>query len=435
MLVGCSSPPVGSADRSHQVSKPSRRNGYWLVTTTGEPAEDVHMRVRGLGYRIGAGLGALGLIGVVLWVSMVSARAGNQVVVPDQAADAAAENVSGPSHSRSKADEQRATPEPVGVDTTALSRLRSRPVTGSDTAREQATERAKEQAADASALAETDDNNESSSRVLQVETDGAESKVKRSDGTPAADGDAGDKDRGTTMSTAEPTAGTSTDPGQVHAGDKSDKRGSVNDADNSTPGHSGGTSKPKADNERNAASTTAKSGERSTSTTAKPTTQSTARETTSTTASTTTRPPTTAKPTTTKAPTTTAGSGGGGNQAVEQRVIELTNDARRQAGCPALVHNDKLRLAAYLHSKDMSDNDYFSHTGLDGSSPWERIARQGYSGGAAENIAWGYRTPEAVVEGWMNSSGHRGNILNCSLTEIGVGFHNYYWTQNFGIPR
>ncbi len=420
------------------MSKPSRRNGYWLVTTTGEPAEDVHMRVRGLGYRIGAGLGALGLIGVVLWVSMVSARPGNQVVVPDQAADAAAENVSGPSHSRSKADEQRATPEPVGVDTAALSRLRSRPVTGSDTAREQATERAKEQAADASALAETDDNNESSSRVLQVETDGAESKVKRSDGTPAADGDAGDKDRGTTMSTTEPTAGTSTDPGQVHAGDRSDKRGSVNDADNSTPGHSGGTSKPKADNERNAASTTAKPRERSTTaTTAKPTTQSTARETTttkapttSTTANTTTRPPTTAKP------ATTAGSGGGGNQAVEQRVIELTNDARRQAGCPALVHNDKLRLAAYLHSKDMSDNDYFSHTGLDGSSPGERISRQGYGFRRwAENIAWGYRTPEAVVEGWMNSSGHRANILNCGLSEIGVGFHNYYWTQNFGIPR
>jgi uncharacterized protein YkwD len=270
-----------------------------------------------------------------------------------------------------------------------------------------------------------------------VETDGAESEVKPSDDMPAADGDAGGKDPGTTASTAETSAGTNPDPGQVHAGGKSDKRGSVNDPDDSTPGRSGGTSKPKADSDRTTTSTTARPNQRSTTTAAaKPTTQSTVRETTTSKApTTTTRPATTAKPTTTKAPTTTASSGGGGNQAVEQRVIELTNDARRQAGCPALAHNDKLRLAAYLHSKDMSDNDYFSHTGLDGSSPWERMARQGYSGGAAENIAWGYRTPEAVVQGWMNSSGHRANILNCSLTEIGVGFHNYYWTQNFGIPR
>ncbi len=407
------------------------------------------MRVRGLGYWIGAGLGALGLIGIFLWVSMVSARPGNQVVVPDQAADAAAENVSGPSHSRSKAEQQRATPEPVGLDT-ALSRLRSRPVTGSDTSREQADERAKEQAADASALAETDNEHESSSRVLRVETDGAESDVKRSDDTPVAAGDAGDKDPGATTSTGETSAGTTADPDQVHAGGKSDKRGSVNDPDDSTPGRSGGTSKPKADNDRTTTSTNAKPRQRSTTTAAaKPTTQSTVRETTTTKApttasrpattakpTTTTRPSTTAKPTTTKAPTTTASSGGGGNQAVEQRVIELTNDARRQAGCPALAHNDKLRLAAYLHSKDMSDNDYFSHTGLDGSSPGDRVSRQGYGfRGWAENIAWGYRTPEAVVEGWMNSSGHRANILNCSLTEIGVGFHNYYWTQNFGIPR
>jgi uncharacterized protein YkwD len=392
------------------------------------------MRVRGPGYWIGAGFGALGLIGIFVWVSMVSARPGNQVVVPDQAAGAAAENGLGPSQNRSKAEQQQDTPQPVGFDT-ALTRLRSRSVAGSDTAREQA--------ADASALIETDDENESSSRILRVEPGGAASEAKRSDDSPAAGGDAGDKDPGTATPTAEPSAGATADPGRLNAGGKWDKRGSVNDSDQSASGRSGPTSKPKADNDGDAPSTTAKSRQPSTTaTTAKPTTQNTVRETTtikapttSTTASTTTRPATTAKPTTTRTPTTAASSGGGGNQALEQRVIELTNDARRQAGCPALAHNDKLRLAAHLHSKDMSDNDYFSHTGLDGSSPWERIARQGYSGGAAENIAWGYRTPEAVVEGWMNSSGHRANILNCSLTEIGVGFHDYYWTQNFGIPR
>ena len=84
----------------------------------------------------------------------------------------------------------------------------------------------------------------------------------------------------------------------------------------------------------------------------------------------------------------------------------------------------------------MADNRYFSHTSLDGSTLGNRVDRQGYSWRTvAENIAVGYPTPEAVLDGWMNSPGHRANILNCALVEIGVGYDRVYWTQNFGIPR
>ncbi len=120
----------------------------------------------------------------------------------------------------------------------------------------------------------------------------------------------------------------------------------------------------------------------------------------------------------------------------EQHVIDLTNQARTTAGCGPLAHNDLLHDAALAHSVDMSDNDYFDHFGLDGSNPGDRIARAGYDHrGWAENIAWGYRSAEAVVDGWMNSPGHRSNILNCSFREIGVGYADRYWTQKFGIPR
>jgi uncharacterized protein YkwD len=88
----------------------------------------------------------------------------------------------------------------------------------------------------------------------------------------------------------------------------------------------------------------------------------------------------------------------------------------------------------------MACNDYFSHTGLDGSSFSDRARRQGYNisyGG--ENIAAGYSTPEKVVQGWMNSSGHRDNILGEHYTDIGVGYaysknssYGIYWTAVFG---
>ncbi|NEP07952.1 MAG: CAP domain-containing protein, partial [Okeania sp. SIO4D6] len=95
---------------------------------------------------------------------------------------------------------------------------------------------------------------------------------------------------------------------------------------------------------------------------------------------------------------------------------------------------------------NMALQDFFDHTGLDGSSAGDRIETTGYDFSAwAENIAVGYLTPEAVVEGWMNSPGHRANILDPNLQEIGVGYYflendtgsvnfNNYWTQVFGTP-
>ena len=130
----------------------------------------------------------------------------------------------------------------------------------------------------------------------------------------------------------------------------------------------------------------------------------------------------------------------------EQRVFELTNQERLNAGLLALTYNYQLEVAAESHSQDMALQDYFDHNGLDGSSPFDRIEATGYNySWAAENIAAGQTTPEQVVNGWMNSPGHRANILNTNLTEIGVGYYylgndtgnenfNHYWTQNFGTP-
>ncbi len=124
----------------------------------------------------------------------------------------------------------------------------------------------------------------------------------------------------------------------------------------------------------------------------------------------------------------------------EQAVLDLVNVERQNAGCGPVEGEYYLRTAAFLHSKDMADNGYFSHTGQNGSRFWERASAAGYEGFAAgENIAAGYRTPESVMNGWMNSSGHRANILNCSHTHLGVGYYygdgspyGAYWTQVFG---
>jgi uncharacterized protein YkwD len=122
------------------------------------------------------------------------------------------------------------------------------------------------------------------------------------------------------------------------------------------------------------------------------------------------------------------------------RVVDETNKYRRQHGCPALTVNAQLASAAQRHTDDMARNSFLSHTGSDGSSPWERIkdARYVYTG-AAENIAAGQRTPQEVVRAWYNSAGHRANILNCSYQEVGVGYtydadarYGYYWTEVFG---
>jgi uncharacterized protein YkwD len=143
----------------------------------------------------------------------------------------------------------------------------------------------------------------------------------------------------------------------------------------------------------------------------------------------------TAAPTGSATPTSGASPSTVGT-ALENEVVRLTNVERAKAGCGALKHDAQLHTAAYNHSADMSAKNYFDHNSQNGQSFADRIKAAGYVfTAAAENIAKGYPTAQAVVQGWMNSPGHRQNILNCAYTEIGVGYvaaGGPYWTQDFG---
>ena len=111
------------------------------------------------------------------------------------------------------------------------------------------------------------------------------------------------------------------------------------------------------------------------------------------------------------------------------------NDHRQSFGCPRLVWNHDVASVAQAHSDDMVERDFFDHTNPDGESPFDRLQEAGISySGAAENIAWGYETAEAVLNGWLNSPGHKANIENCSLTEHGVGLYQSRWTHLFIKP-
>ena len=118
----------------------------------------------------------------------------------------------------------------------------------------------------------------------------------------------------------------------------------------------------------------------------------------------------------------------------EQEVIRLVNEIRVQNGLSALTYNWELSRVARYKSQDMVDNRYFSHTSPTYGTPFQMIRSFGLSyRSAGENIAYGQRTPQAVVNAWMNSSGHRANILSSSYTQIGVGYvaNGHYWTQMF----
>ncbi|MED3764544.1 CAP domain-containing protein [Ureibacillus sp. FSL K6-8385] len=118
----------------------------------------------------------------------------------------------------------------------------------------------------------------------------------------------------------------------------------------------------------------------------------------------------------------------------ERQVVELTNAERAKAGLKPLEMYSPLMAAAKVKSQDMANLGYFSHTSPTYGSPFDQMRAAGIQFRAAgENIAQGQRTPEQVVNAWMNSPGHRANILNPNYTHIGVGFaeNGYYWTQQF----
>jgi len=124
----------------------------------------------------------------------------------------------------------------------------------------------------------------------------------------------------------------------------------------------------------------------------------------------------------------------------EQQVADLVNQERAKQGLSPLTLNTELSSVAETKAADMRDKNYFSHTSPTYGSPFDMMKQFGISyKSAGENIAMGQKTPEVVMNGWMNSEGHRANILNANYTEIGVGYvtdsnGNTYWVQMFIRP-
>ncbi|NWO13163.1 MAG: hypothetical protein HLX49_05900 [Virgibacillus sp.] len=118
----------------------------------------------------------------------------------------------------------------------------------------------------------------------------------------------------------------------------------------------------------------------------------------------------------------------------EQEVVDLTNQERAKQGLPALKVDTELSKVARAKSKDMAANGYFAHNSPTYGSPFDMMKQFGISySTAGENIAKGQRSPQEVVNAWMNSQGHRENIMNAKFTHIGVGYveQGNHWTQQF----
>lgn len=118
----------------------------------------------------------------------------------------------------------------------------------------------------------------------------------------------------------------------------------------------------------------------------------------------------------------------------EQKVVELTNQERQKNGLAPLQIDTELSKVAKEKSRDMAANNYFDHNSPNYGSPFDMMKSFGITyRTAGENIAKGQSTPEQVVNAWMNSAGHRANILNGNFTHIGVGYveQGNYWTQQF----
>jgi uncharacterized protein YkwD len=163
----------------------------------------------------------------------------------------------------------------------------------------------------------------------------------------------------------------------------------------------------------------------------------------------TTRPPAPSPTRTAAAPTTpvvtltparttpvTAPASADSITAARAQILSLVNQQRATAGCKVLTAAPALDRLAQNFSDDMAARGFFSHTDPDGHTPWDRAQALGITNLGGENIARGQADVQAVMAAWMNSPGHRANILNCDYTTLGVGIHfgpgGPWWTQDFG---
>ncbi|MFF2773653.1 CAP domain-containing protein [Streptomyces sp. NPDC058052] len=131
-----------------------------------------------------------------------------------------------------------------------------------------------------------------------------------------------------------------------------------------------------------------------------------------------------------------AGSTADRADAAEAEVLRLVNVERGKVGCSPVQPSDGLARLAGAFSADMANRGFFDHTDPDGATPWSRAQAAGVTSLGAENIARGQVDATAAMVSWMNSDGHRANILNCDFTTLGVGVHfadgGPWWTQDFG---
>jgi uncharacterized YkwD family protein len=147
--------------------------------------------------------------------------------------------------------------------------------------------------------------------------------------------------------------------------------------------------------------------------------------------------PDTNKPDTNKPDTENPTPDTGSLSAVEMEVVRLVNVERQKAGLSPFTASSELSKVARVKSEDMAKNNYFSHTSPTYGDPFTMMKSFGIKyNTAGENIAKGYSSAQSVVDGWMNSPGHRANILNPSFNKIGVGLYKTsngtaYWTQMF----
>ncbi|MEU3461843.1 CAP domain-containing protein [Streptomyces sp. NPDC006733] len=140
------------------------------------------------------------------------------------------------------------------------------------------------------------------------------------------------------------------------------------------------------------------------------------------------------KPTRTATPTP---SQGGSAVTAQAAVLKLVNAERAKVGCAPVTADASLDKLAQAFSEDMAIRDFFDHTDPDGKTPWDRAKAAGVANLGGENIARGQADAEAVMTAWMNSAGHRANILNCDYKTLGIGVHyasgGPWWTQDFGF--